>query len=103
MVMAGGFAKGRPMTPEDHAAIRDWMIQQQPDLIAEGCPRCHREVPQWGIRLLPFPEPNIAPLLLLACPLCAHVLLFDSLQAGVRAFRPSTSAAPPPPADTGSE
>lgn len=89
--------------PEARPAIRDFLIQQHPDLIAEGCPRCRRAVPQWGMRLLPFDEPNIAPLLVLTCPLCAHSLLFDSLQAGVQAFRPSTSAEPPPPADTGSE
>lgn len=79
------------------------MRQQHPDLIEEGCPRCHREVPSWGLRLLPFPDPSIAPLLLLGCPLCGHVLVFDSLEAGVRAFRPSTIAESPSPADTGSE
>jgi hypothetical protein len=76
--------KPTPMSTADHEAIKHWLHQQHPDLADGQCGRCQREVRQWGLRLLPFPEPNVAPLLVIGCPLCGHVLLFDSLTAGVR-------------------
>jgi len=73
-----------PMSLADYEAIKRWLRQQHPDLADGQCVRCQREVPLWGLRLVPLPGPNIAPMLAVGCPLCGHILLFDSLKAGVR-------------------
>jgi hypothetical protein len=72
------------MTPAEHETIKRWMNQQHPELAKGECAQCQRTVERWGFRLLPFPDPNLAPLLTIACPLCGHVLVFDSLLVGLR-------------------
>ena len=85
------------LTPAHHEAIRQWLRQQHPDLAEGQCPRCQRRVMTWGMRLLPFPDPILAPLLLLSCPLCAFVLAFDSVPVGLHWVSAES------PADPGSE